>query len=522
MAPKETDSNRPPQRTRWWPLALIVALCAARLIQVCVFRDYDRQFKVQQAAKALAASGVLCVAWLLLFSRMPVRRRFRWFGAILAAIGLMAGLLRFRGFTGDLLPILEWRWKNHDTARAPSLPPPPTNAATAPGLAAATNAFPQFLGPDRSGILPGPRLADDWQARPPQLLWRRPVGAGWAGFAVQGRYAVTLEQALEQEQITCCDVTSGDRLWTHSYPARCDSAEAGIGPRSVPTLAAGRVFATGGTGILTCLDLATGTKLWSHDLVKEHQAAQPQYGFSVSPLALEEKVIVCAGGPNGHSVVAYESATGKLLWHGGNAIAGYSSPVLARLAGAPQVLIYQGFGLSAHDPGTGTVLWEFPQPSGPNVALPLVIGSNQVLISTGYGVGSRLVKVDRGQDGAWKAELVWKSIRLKSKFANPILLDGFVYGLDDGALVCLDPRDGQWRWKATRYGHGQMLLVAGRLLIMAENGEVALAEPSPERFRELTRFRALESRTWNPPALAGELLLVRNDLEAACYRLPRQ
>lgn len=132
------------------------------------------------------------------------------------------------------------------------------------------------------------------------------------------------------------------------------------------------------------------------------------------------------------------------------------------------------------------------------------------------------MKVDRGQDGAWKAELVWKSIRLKSKFANPILLDGFVYGLDDGALVCLDPRDGQWRWKATRYGHGQMLLVAGRLLIMAENGEVALAEPSPERFRELTRFRALESRTWNPPALAGELLLVRNDLEAACYRLPRQ
>jgi outer membrane protein assembly factor BamB len=142
-----------------------------------------------------------------------------------------------------------------------------------------------------------------------------------------------------------------------------------------------------------------------------------------------------------------------------------------------------------------------------------------LLASAGYGVGSKLYEV-QAADGEMKASLVWESPRLKSKFANVVLHGGYVYGLDDGVMTCLDPATGERKWKGGRYGHGQILLAEDLLLVQTEEGEIVLLEPSPEAPRELARFAALEGKTWNPPALAGTLLAVRNDREAAVYELP--
>jgi len=151
--------------------------------------------------------------------------------------------------------------------------------------------------------------------------------------------------------------------------------------------------------------------------------------------------------------------------------------------------------------------------------MPLVIGEDRVLVSAGYGVGSRMFRVSRRTDG-YEVELLWDSRRLKSKFAPMVFHDGVVYGLDDGVLVALDPETGERLWKSGRYGHGQLILVGDLLLIQAENGDVVLVEASAQEHRELGRFAALSGRTWNPPALSGRLLLVRNDFEAAVYELP--
>ena len=121
---------------------------------------------------------------------------------------------------------------------------------------------------------------------------------------------------------------------------------------------------------------------------------------------------------------------------------------------------------------------------------------------------------------AQRAELLWETPRLKSKFANLALHDGFVYGLDDGVLTCLDPADGSRRWKGGRYGHGNLMLVGDLLLVQSERGEMVLIEATPEEHRELGRFMALEGKAWNPFALAGDRLLVRNDAEAALWQLP--
>jgi hypothetical protein len=219
--------------------------------------------------------------------------------------------------------------------------------------------------------------------------------------------------------------------------------------------------------------------------------------------------------------VAYRAATGDFVWGNGTDGAAYSSPCLITLAGIPQILIFNSNGISAHDPVCGTNLWKHPWPSGhPHVSMPIVLPGDRLLVSSGYGTGSELLKLQADTEGKLAATRVWKSNRLKAKFTNVVYRDGYIYGLDDGIMTCLDATSGEQKWKAGRYGHGQEILAGDLLLVGAESGEVILLDPSPEESRELTRFYALKGKTWNPPALAGQYLVVRNDKEAACYRLP--
>jgi outer membrane protein assembly factor BamB len=154
------------------------------------------------------------------------------------------------------------------------------------------------------------------------------------------------------------------------------------------------------------------------------------------------------------------------------------------------------------------------------VAQPVPISTNLVLVATGYGVGCSLLKIEASTGGKWTVSEVWKNRNLKPKFTNLVRRGSHVYGLDDGVLVCLDPATGQRVWKEGRYGHGQLLLVDEVLLIQTERGDVVLVEATPEGHRERARLPALKGKTWNNPVLAGDLLLVRNDQEAACYQLP--
>ena len=219
-------------------------------------------------------------------------------------------------------------------------------------------------------------------------------------------------------------------------------------------------------------------------------------------------------------MAAYERDSGRIAWTGGSDRSGYSSPVLAELCGVPQILILNHASVASHSVSDGEVLWQVPWPSGhPNVAQPLPLPGDRVLASSGYGVGCALFQIERGAGDALSAREVWRAKTLKAKFANSVAREGFVYGLDDGILVCLDLASGERRWKAGRYGHGQLLLVGDVLLVTTETGDGVLVEPTPEAHRELTRHPLLPGKLWNPPALAAPYLLVRNDEEAVCYEL---
>jgi outer membrane protein assembly factor BamB len=219
--------------------------------------------------------------------------------------------------------------------------------------------------------------------------------------------------------------------------------------------------------------------------------------------------------------LAYEAATGKPVWQAGRDRASYCSPLLASVCGQEQILMVYGHSVTGHDPHNGEILWDYTWPGEfAKATQPLVVDTNRVFIAAGYGVGCAMLKIERSATGEWSALALWKNRNLKPKFTNLVRRGHYVYGLDDGVLTCVDLERGNREWKEGRYGHGQILLVDGLLLIQAESGDVALVEISPEKPKELTRFQALRGKTWNNPVLLRDLLLVRNDQEAACYRLP--
>lgn len=515
----ELVASRP---IRWWPAIGILVLTFGFIAVTQSLEELPFQLRNMRSMGACIIAYVLLLIWWLAFSRARWKLRLGAFVCFHALLGAGAAAFRIKGVSGDLIPIFEPRW-----VKAP-VPPAATQAMetktpTGSKLERPSTVrpdFPQFLGPDRTGMLVGPALDPDWVAHPPKVLWRQPVGAAWSGFVVVADRVLTQEQHGNSESVTCRELLSGRLLWTHSDEARYFTPIAGEGPRATPTVVSNRVYALGATGRLNCLELDTGKPIWSRSIVEDAGAKMPEWGYSGSPLHWKDRVVVSAGGKDGKSLLAYHAGSGEVAWSAGDSSAGYGSPFLATLAGKPQFLLFNSGRITAHDPESGNVLWEHPWGVGmPHVAAPVVTGSDTVLFSSGYGVGSELLQVSVHTNQLWKVEKRWASKKMKAKFATLVRSEGFVYGLDDGMLACLDLKDGSQRWKEGRYGHGQGLLVGDLYLLMSESGELVLLRPTPEGPGELQRLKVFDSKTWNPIALSGEILLVRNDQEAVCFEL---
>jgi outer membrane protein assembly factor BamB len=494
-----------------------MSIAAALLVWIWADGDRSGQGKTMATFAVALLTTLGALAWAVLLSRLPGRARWAISGLAGLLIAFIATTVRVRGVTGDFVPLLAWRWSEPEELDSTA------SAARRGTLGEHYRDYPQFLGPRRDGVLSDPRLATDWHAAPPTELWRRPIGEGWSAFAVRDGLAVTQEQHGDEEAIVAYDLIHGDPVWTHRYPARYSTTIGGTGPRATPTLIEGRVVAMGATGILSVLRLADGELLWQGHVIADQRGRVPEWGKSDSPLVLGERVVVAAGGGGGHSLAAYDLRSGEPVWSAGSDRSGYSSPQLVTIDGVDQIVVFNQSSVTGHEASSGRLLWRREWPAEqPNVSQPLPLPGDRLLVSSGYGIGSKLLHIGRGATGGWSTSTVWESPRLKAKFTNLIHHRGSVYGLDDGVLVCLDPETGERRWKRGRYGHGQILLVGSLLLVQTEKGEIVLVEPDPNEHRELTRFRIFDGRTWNPPALAGDILVVRNEREAAAFRLPLQ
>jgi outer membrane protein assembly factor BamB len=488
-------------------------------------------------------------------------RRATLVASVLLACGVFT-LLRTGGMTADSNSDLHWRWTQTPEERllaqagdeplaaarggpagpssAPAAaetpdyrrPEQPGDEPAAPTSAPAASETPEkpiapseaktladgpgFRGAERDGITRGVRIDTDWSRKPPVELWRRPIGPGWSSFAVRGTLVYTQEQRGDDEIVSAYDLHTGEPVWRHRDTARFWESNAGAGPRGTPSLGNGRLYTFGATGILNALDAGDGKVIWSRNAASDTGKSVPDWGFSSSPLVTDEVVIVGVDG----QLVAYDLATGEPRWFGPAHGGSYSSPHPMTLDGVAQILQPSDAGLTSVEPANGTLLWEHRW-AGSTILQPARTSDGDVLISTlsgAGGAGTRRIVVTHSP-GGWTAEERWTSTGLKPYFNDFVVHNGYAFGFDGSILACIDLEDGTRQWKGGRYGHGQLVLLPDQdlLLVLSEEGELALVAATHERFTELARFPAIEGKTWNHPVLAGDVLLVRNDQEMAAF-----
>ncbi len=495
------------------------------------------------------ALPLLCfafVTWAVVTRRLPDRiRRATMVATILVACGAWL-FVRQDGINGDHVATFGWRWaaspEERLLAQTPNEPttspatPAPTASApvvaptaspspsatpetsktpiTAPPTVDTRAEWPGFRGPRRDGIVRGVRIKTDWSGSPPVQIWRRPIGPGWSSFAVSGDFLYTQEQRGDDEVVACYKATTGQPVWVHRDKARFFESNAGAGPRATPTLSNGRVYTFGATGILNVLDAAKGNVVWSRNVSSDTGVKTPFWGFSSSPVVIGDIVIVAASG----KLVGYDAANGNQRWVGPAGGASYSSPHLVTIDGVAQVLLMSGTGVISVAVADGKQLWQHQWP-GNSIVQPALTPDGDVLL-TSQESGTRRIAVTHNSSG-WTTSERWTSNGLKPYFNDFVVHKDHAYGFDGRILSCINLKDGQRKWKGGRYGNGQLVLLPDQdlLLVLSEEGELALVGATPDQFTEIAHTSAIEGKTWNHPVLVGDTLLVRNSEQMAAFRL---
>ena len=538
----ETPPIRPLPRLRW-KSGIAVLACGLIGTWVASRMAPDDTNRMIRIFMGVGISYLAVLIWWLFFSGIRVWLRIAvWLTATALFIGGAIASVKSVTFEGDMKPHLQFVWDplspSEQAQKWLEQNAPQTSAAgsSATGVEASEGAaalaegakitiaesdWPRYGGWKGNREILEPQCAFDWTAQPPRELWRHPVGDAWSSFAVVGPRLWTQEQRGAQECVVCYDTETGEELWRHEDTARYETPQGAIGPRATPAITEDAVFSLGATGILNALDPITGNLLWQHNVCTDAGAEMVEWGMSGSPLVYEQTVIVDAGGYSGKAVVAYDRKTGDKVWASGSHKAGYTSPRLERIGDSLQLIIFHGDGLAGMDPANGTTLWEYPWTNQYkiNVAQPMLFG-NQIFISSGYDSGCVLLDPTRLADGR-PAEVWPPNKNMKLKFNEAVQLGDYVYGLDDGILVCLNVKTGERAWKGGRFRYGQVLLWGDKLIVQAEAGYVAVVEARPDKFVEVTRVEALNDRTWNMPIVNKGRLYVRNAAEAACFELPK-
>ncbi len=523
-----------PERVGAIVLVIVAVAATSRLVHESIANGMMGFMLFVYAAPVLSLA---LVAWAAVGRDLSIgRRRASMVAVILLACGTLT-LVRTNGITGDAGSDFEWRWTPTAEQRLitiqPSepvttpLPVPPVAeipekrglAATGEMDTAGDAAWPGFRGPGRDSVIRGVRIDTDWSRTPPVELWRRPIGPGWSSFAVSGDRFFTQEQRGEDEIVSAYNLKTGEPVWKHRDPVRFWESNAGAGPRATPTLSNGRVYTLGGTGILNALDARDGSVFWSRNAASDTGRKVPDWGIASSPLVVGDVVIAATAG----SLAAYDLATGKPRWFGPKGGWGYSSPHLSTIDGVAQIVLVNGPGAIGVSPSDGTVLWTHAW-AGDSIVQPAVLAGGDLLIGSGSGLADKtgMLRVTVAHEpGGWIAKERWMSTGLKPYFNDFVVHQGHAFGFDGSILACIDLEDGARKWKGGRYGHGQLVVLPAQnlLLVLSEDGELALVSATPDKFTELARVAAIEGKTWNHPVLVGDVLLVRNGEEMAAFRL---
>lgn len=391
--------------------------------------------------------------------------------------------------------------------------------------------WPQWLGPERNGISTETDLLKNWPETGPKILWRTPLGHGFSAISILNQRAYTMYADHNGEFVVCLDVSNGKEIWRFRTGSYYQERQGGDGPRSTPTVEANQLYVLGAEGTLFSLNTANGTKLWEKNLATAFDSVTPKWGFSTSPLIVDNLLLVESGGTDGSvlvdmiidretnaTAIALEKTTGHTVWTALNDKMAYSSPIAFTTASVRQAIFFNAYALVSLAPATGKIYWRYPWKTSWDVsaATPIHIPPDKIFISAGNK--SAIVQTSLQKDGV-EVATVWKNSVMKNHFSTSIYYQGFLYGFDNSILKCIDAKTGLEQWKTRGYGKGSLIIADGHLIILGEQGNLGLAEAAPNSFRLIANVPIMHSRCWTIPSLADGKLFLRDEKEVVCLNL---
>jgi len=397
------------------------------------------------------------------------------------------------------------------------------------GETAGAEEWNQWGGEGRDFIVRDVHVAPSWPAGGPPLLWSRPLGGGYSGVVADDTFAFTMYHEGEEDVVICVERAGGKDVWERRYLEPFKGEGHGPGPHATPAIAGERMFSLSAGGKLHCLDKRTGRILWMRDFVAEFEAETPWHGFAASPLPYEDMLILPVGGTDGRGVIAFDQATGRIVWQNLAIVIGYSSPVVIEVDGRPQLVLFTKYETLGLDPCTGGKLWELPHRNPPqhNATLAPLWGPDHVLWTSvrtmGEGDGSRALRLTRAADGTHVEEVYYNPRSGVEPYANAVRAEGVIYtSLGSGRrarFVAIDAGSGEVLWEKTGVGTVNSLMAGEHLIVLGEQGRLLLCRPDRTAPNVVADATIQTERSWTAPSLAGTQLFIRDNERMWCFEL---
>jgi outer membrane protein assembly factor BamB len=391
-----------------------------------------------------------------------------------------------------------------------------TGARPAPPAAAD---WPQWQGPDRTGLSKETGLMKEWPASGPTVVWSsQNLGQGYGSMAVAGDRIYLQGMIGGNSTVFALNRADGKGVWSKAL-GRAESNDQGPGPRGTPTVDGDRLYVLTENGDLACLK-TDGTAVWQRNILKEFGGRQLRWLISESPLVDGAHVIVSPGG-SGAGMVKLDKMTGKTVWTSKDLSdpAGYSSPIVADVGGVRTYMTFTagaGVGVRASD---GKLMFRYPNAANnvANITTP-IFSDNKVFFTSAYDTGGGLVDLT-AQNGEVKAKEIYFTRNMKNHHGGVVLVNGYLYGFNDSILTCLEFATGKQIWRDRSVGKGSVTYADGNLYIQGENNVVGLAEASPTGYKEKGRFQIADKGlpSWAHPVVSGARLYVRNQDTLTVY-----
>lgn len=373
----------------------------------------------------------------------------------------------------------------------------------------------QFRGPNRNGVAPANELPDAIPTSGPELLWKKDIGQGFSEITgAEGHlytmYSEQIDSTSGVEYLAALDNVSGAEVWRTAIDSLFFD-QFGNGPRSTPAIGPENIYCFSSYGKLSACTKTDGSLLWQVDFMDAYGSTLPRWGFSSSPVLLDNTLVIEAGGTESRGFMGFDKNSGALLWARGDGEAGYSSPVLANLDGTTQVIFANKTTLFSFD-AAGDTLWTFPMSMNAPMASPVIFEGNKIFVSTVRSRGFIVVEVENN-----KPTEVLKGGGMKNDFSSSVYHAGYIYGFDVAALQCISATTGEKIWTKRGFGKGSLILVDDKLLVLSDKGVLIQVKATPEAYTEQGRFQAVEGKAWTAPSFMDGRLYVRSLDEIACY-----